>query len=192
MFFSRNSGVRGHEPPANMLVAMGLAAAACIVIGVVPGLLYDHLPFPVDYHPYELRHITSTLGMLGFTALGFFLLLAHLDPEPKISLDTDWFYRKGSSVIMPLVEGPLARFESGFVGQIYEFAMRGPVFGAAKLLREIDTRVVDAGFVGVGRLTQAFSQILSTTVSGNAQHYALIMAAGALVLVVLALATIAR
>jgi multicomponent Na+:H+ antiporter subunit D len=130
--------------------------------------------------------------MLGFTALGFFMLLSHLDPEPKISLDTDWFYRKGSALVMPLVERPLARFESGFVGQIYESLMRRPVFGAAKLLREFDSRVVDAGFVGVGRATQAFSQILRATVSGNAQHYALIMVAGALALVVLALATIAR
>ena len=177
---------------ANMLVAMGLAAVACIVIGVVPGLLYDRLPFPVDYHPYDLRHVTSTLGMLSFTALGFFLLLAHLDPEPKISLDTDWFYRKGSAAVLPLVEGPLARLESGFVGQIYEFVMRRPVLGAAKLLREFDSRVVDAAVVGVGRLTQDFSQILRTTASGNAQHYGLIMAAGALALVMLALATIAR
>ena len=192
MFFGKDSGVRGQEPPANMLVAMGLAAVACIVIGVVPGLLYDRLPFPVDYHPYDLRHVTSTLGLLSFTALGFFLLLAHLDPERKISLDTDWFYRKGSAVVLPRVVGPLVRLESGFVGQIYEYVMRWPVWGAAKLLREFDSRVVDAAFVGVGRLTQDFSQILRTTVSGNAQHYGLIMAAGALALVMLALATIAR
>jgi multicomponent Na+:H+ antiporter subunit D len=192
MFFGRDSGVRGHEPPANMLVAMGLAAVACILIGIVPGLLYDHLPFPVDYQPYDLRHVTSTLGMLGFTALGFFLLLSHLDPEPTISLDTDWIYRKGSAAVLPLVEGPLNRFESGFVGQIYEFVMRRPVFGVAKLLREVDSRIVDAAFVGVGRLTQAASQILRTAVSGNAQHYGLVMAAGALALVLLALATIAR
>jgi multicomponent Na+:H+ antiporter subunit D len=192
MFFGRDSGVRGHEPHANMLVAMSLAALACIVIGVAPGLLYHHLPFSVDYQPYDLRHVTSTLGMLGFTALGFFLLLSHLDPEPKISLDTDWFYRKGAAAVMPLVKGPLTRIESGFVGQIYESVMRGPVFGAAKLLREFDSRIVDAGFVGVGRMTQGLSQILRNTVSGNAQHYALIMAAGALALVMLALAAIAR
>jgi multicomponent Na+:H+ antiporter subunit D len=192
MFFGKDSGVRGHEPPANMLVAMGLAAIACIVIGVAPGLLYDRLPFAVDYQPYDIRHITSTLGMLGFTALGFFLLLSHLDPEPKISLDTDWFYRKGSAAVLPVVEGPLSRFESGFVGEIYEFVMRRPVLGAAKLLRALDSRVVDAAAVGVGRLTAAFSQILTRTVSGNAQHYGLMMAAGVLALAMVALAIIAK
>jgi multicomponent Na+:H+ antiporter subunit D len=130
--------------------------------------------------------------MLGFTALGFFLLLKHLDPEPEISLDTDWFYRKGSAEVLPLVEGPLVRLESGFVGQIYEFVMRRPVLGAAKVLREFDSRVIDAAVVGVGRSTQALSQYLRRTASGNAQHYGLIMAAGALALVALTLAMIAR
>ncbi len=186
MFFGKDSGVRGQEPPGNMLVAMGLAAAACVLIGVFPSLLYQHLPNPVNYVPYTLPHVTSSLGMLGFTALGFFLLLEHLDPEPKISLDTDWFYRRGSSLCVALVQGPLARLESGLVGEIYELVMRRPVLGAAGLLRSLDTRVVDSAAVGVGRLTQAFGQILKTTVSGNAQHYGLLMAAGALALLALA------
>ena len=182
MFFAKDSGARGQEPPPNMLVAMGLAAAACVLIGVFPGLLYQHLPNPVDYAPYTLQHVTSTLGMLGFTALGFFLLLKHLDPEPKISLDTDWFYRRGSAACMTLVQGPLARLESGRVGEIYEFVMRWPVLGTASFLRKLDTRVVDYAAVGVGRLTQGLSQVLKTTVSGNVQHYGLIMAAAVLAL----------
>src|SRR2546426_5471192 len=67
MFFGKDSGVRGKEPPRNMQVAMGLAAAACVLIGVFPDLLYRHLPHPVDYAPYTLHHVTSTLGILGFT-----------------------------------------------------------------------------------------------------------------------------
>ena len=185
MFFAKDSGVRGQEPPRNMLVAMGLAAAACVLIGVRPDLLYQHLPNSVDYAPYTLQHLTSTLGMLGFTALGFFLLLKHLDPEPKISLDTDWFYRRGSAACMTLAQGPLARLESGFVGEIYEFVMRRPVLGAASFLRKLDTRVVDYAAVGVGRLTQGLSQILKITVSGNVQHYGLIMAAAVLALLAL-------
>ena len=55
-----------------------------------PTLLYARLPYPVDFVPYTGRHVVSTLGLLGFTGLGFFLLLSHLDPEPTISLDTDY------------------------------------------------------------------------------------------------------
>ena len=182
MFFGKDTGVRGHEPPGNMLAAMGLAAAACVVIGVFPGLLYRVLPNAVDYVPYTLSHVTSALGMLGFTALGFLLLLKHLDPKPTISLDTDWFYRRSASGLAALVRGPLARFEAGFVGEIYEFVMRRPVLGAANLLRRFDGQVVDSAIVGVGRLTQRFSQILKTVASGHTQHYGLMMAAGILFL----------
>jgi multicomponent Na+:H+ antiporter subunit D len=188
MFFGKDSGVRGKEPPRNMLMAMGLAATACVLIGLFPGLLYGRLPYDVDYVPYTLHHVTSTLGMLGFTALGFFLLLKHLDPQREISLDTDWFYRRGASALMNLTQRPLTRLEFGFVGEIYEFVMRRLVLGAAGLLHKFDTRVVDFAAVGVGRLTQTFSQFLRTTVTGNVQHYALVMAAGVLVLALLALA----
>ncbi|MBI3471225.1 MAG: Na(+)/H(+) antiporter subunit D [Candidatus Solibacter usitatus] len=187
MFFGKDSGRPGQEPPRNMLVAMGLAAVACVLIGVFPGLLYQHLPNPVLFVPYTLQHVTSTLGMLGFTALGFFLLLKHLDPEPAISLDTDWFYRRGSARLVTLVRGPLARLESGFVGEIYEFVIRRPVLGAATFLRNLDSLVVDSAIVGLGRSTGTLSQVLKTLVGGNAQHYGLIMAAGILSLLVLAI-----
>src|SRR5712692_11866311 len=117
MFFGKDRGLRSQEPPANMLVAMGLAAAACILIGIFPALLYSHLPFPVPYAPYTTRHVTATLGLLGFTGLGFFLMLKHLAPEPVISLDTDWFYRRALSASLALVQGGCGRLE-GFVGQI--------------------------------------------------------------------------
>ncbi|MFP6751363.1 MAG: Na(+)/H(+) antiporter subunit D [Pirellulaceae bacterium] len=187
MFFGKDSGVQGKEPPRNMLVAMGLAAMACVVIGLFPSLLYRHLPYVTDYVPYTPHHVTSTLGMLAFTALGFFLLLKHLDPEPKISLDTDWFYRRGSKVFVKSLQQPLARFESDSMGKVSDTVIRRFVLGVSGLLRTFDTRIVDFTVVGVGRLTQALSRILRTTVSGNVQHYALIMAAGVLALLALAM-----
>jgi multicomponent Na+:H+ antiporter subunit D len=168
-----------------MLVAMGLAAAACVLIGVFPSLLYSHLPYSVDYVPYSVRHVMATVGLLGFTALGFFLLLTHLDPEPLISLDTDWFYRRGSSAVLVLSRGALAQIES-FVGQVYDVVIDRYVLRAAARLRDLDARVIDAVAVGVGRLTQALSGGLSATVTGNTQYYGLLMAAGVLVAIALA------
>ena len=185
MFFGKDRGLRAQEPPANMLVAMGLDAAACVLIGVFPGLLYSYLPYSAEYAPYTMRHVTATLGLLGFTALGFFLLLKHLDPEPIVSLDTDWFYRRGLSASLALANGGLARLE-GLLGQVYEFVMQRQVLGAAARLREFDARVIDATAVGVGRLTQILSGDLRNAVSGHPQHYGLIMAAGVLAAIALA------
>ena len=182
MFFGKDSGLRAKEPPLNMLVAMGLAAAACILIGVFPGLLYQHLPNAVDYVPYTLQHVTSTLGMLAFTALGFFLLLKQLDPVRTISLDTDWFYRRGVTRLLKLILTPLARLEYGYVSETYELVIRRPVLGAASLFQRFDSRVVDATLMGVGHATRSLSQHLKTVESGHVQHYGLIMAAGILAL----------
>ena len=182
MFFGKDSGLRAKEPPLNMLVAMGLAASACILIGLLPGLLYQHLPNAVDYIPYTLAHVTSTLGMLAFTALGFFLLLKQLDPERTVSLDTDWFYRRGLTRLLNLILKPLACLEYGYVGEIYELVIRRPVLGAASLFQRFDSRVVDSVLVGVGHSTRSLSQHLKIVESGHTQHYGLIMAAGILAL----------
>jgi multicomponent Na+:H+ antiporter subunit D len=148
--------------------------------------LYSKLPYPVDYAPYTVRHVTETLGLLGFTALGFVLMLKQLDPEPTISLDTDWFYRRGLSAALAVTTRELARVE-GFVGQIYDVVMQRQVLGSAARLRELDTRVIDATAEGVGRLTQTLSGALRNAVTGNAQHYGLVMAAGVLAAIAFAM-----
>lgn len=108
-FFAKDAGIKAKEPPVNMLLAMGIAAFLNILIGVYPNLLYNLLPNPVDYAPYTAEHVVWALQILMFTALGFFLLLNKLGGERTISLDTDWFYRKGSKVFMWFVENPVAK-----------------------------------------------------------------------------------
>jgi multicomponent Na+:H+ antiporter subunit D len=178
MFFGKDRGIRAAEPPKNMLVAMGFAAALCVLIGVFPSLLYERLPFAAEFVPYTARHVLSTLGLLGFTALGFFWLLAQLDPEPTVSLDTDWFYRRGLAAVLPRVEDALSGLD-GVVAQASDVVVRRAL-RTAERLKKLDTRVIDAATVGIGRLTLALGRGLRLTADGNAQHYALIMAAGAL------------
>ena len=79
-----------------MLAAMAFAAIYCIALGVNPSYLYAMLPYEVNYHPYSLSHVMQSYQILLFTMLGFFLVIKKLYPEPKIGLDLDWFYRKGS------------------------------------------------------------------------------------------------
>jgi multicomponent Na+:H+ antiporter subunit D len=93
-------GIRPTSPvPFTMLAAMGLAAAANIAIGVMPSLLYDLLPFPVEYVPYSAQKVIEAFQLLAFTALGFWLLLHKLGGEPTITLDTDWVYRRLPSLV---------------------------------------------------------------------------------------------
>jgi multicomponent Na+:H+ antiporter subunit D len=185
MFFGKDRGLRAAEPPRNMLVGMALAAVACVVIGIWPTILYSQLPYRVEYIPYTVRHVTATLGLLGFTALGFFLLLKQLDPEPVISLDTDWFYRRGGSAVQHFAQGALTRAEV-VLGQVYEFVVQRALLGAAAKLRQIDLRGVDAIMEGVGHTTETVSRDLTLGVTGHIQEYGLLMAAGILAGVALA------
>jgi multicomponent Na+:H+ antiporter subunit D len=82
------------KPPVNMHVGMAIAAFFCILFGVYPGLLYNYLPFAVNYEPYTLYHLTESVQILTFTFIAFWLLRSKLAGESLIALDTDWFYRK--------------------------------------------------------------------------------------------------
>ena len=96
-FFAHDSGIRCREAPTNMLVAMGVAAALCIGIGVYPAPLYALLPFDVAYKPYTITHVFTQLQLLMFSALAFTVLMRTgiYPPELRsVNLDTDWFYRR--------------------------------------------------------------------------------------------------
>ena len=96
-FFAHDSGIRASEPPANMLVAMTVAAALCILIGVYPQALYQLLPHQVDYSAYDMSHVLAQLQLLFFSALAFvWLNLRKLYPPelPSVNLDVEWIYRR--------------------------------------------------------------------------------------------------
>lgn len=95
-FFGHDSGKRPKEAPANMLAAMGLAAALCLVIGVFPQPLYDLLPHAVSYSAFTGSHLLTQLQLLLFAVAGFvFLYRRGWYPAeiPAVNLDSDWTYR---------------------------------------------------------------------------------------------------
>ena len=48
-----------NEIPKNMYVAMGIGATLCTLYGIFPNLLYQFLPFAMDYHPFTVDHIVQ-------------------------------------------------------------------------------------------------------------------------------------
>ncbi len=82
------------KPPVNMIVGMAMAAFLCTLFGIFPSLLYQYLPFNVNYEPYTLYHLNETVQILTFTFIAFWLLRKKIAGEATIAIDTDWFYRK--------------------------------------------------------------------------------------------------
>jgi multicomponent Na+:H+ antiporter subunit D len=97
-FFAHDSGLRPAEPPANMRLAMAIAATLCIVIGVYPeATLYQLLPFDAEYHPYDMTHVITQLQLLLFGGLAVFWMMRtgrYPSEERAINLDFDWVYRR--------------------------------------------------------------------------------------------------
>jgi multicomponent Na+:H+ antiporter subunit D len=135
------------------------------------------LPYPVGFQPYTGVHVTESLGVLMFTALGFVLFLRSLDPENTISLDTDWFYRKGARVFMWIAEKPLARYEKA-VSDVSETTVLPFLRGAARLGMRVDLTGVDAVVNGVARSILRGGGALRRLQTGVVTHYVLAMIVG--------------
>lgn len=181
MFFGKDCGLRPAEPPLNMLLAMGLAAVFCIGIGIFPQLLYAQLPYPVDYHPYSGAHVTESLGLLMFTLLAFVLFLKYLDPEKTISLDTDWFYRRGASLFMWIARRLVLIWEQWLI-TLGDGAGLRLLHRLSRVSLRIDTLVIDAAVNGVALTALRLGTLLRHLQTGIVSHYAVVMIAGLIAL----------
>ena len=80
--------------PKNMYVAMGIGAALCTIYGLFPNLLYQFLPFDMEYHPFTVDHIVQYVQLLGVSMIPFMMYLSNMEPHEQLTLDLDWFYRR--------------------------------------------------------------------------------------------------
>jgi len=123
-FFAHDSGLRPKEAPTNMLVAMGIAAFMCILVGTYPEFLYQMLPWDMEkeYVPYDLTHTLTQLQLLFFSALAFVWLNKKglYPPELKsVNLDFEWVYRKA----MPNLGLGLAKMANNLKVNLLGFAL---------------------------------------------------------------------
>ncbi|MEO1406893.1 MAG: Na(+)/H(+) antiporter subunit D [Pseudomonadota bacterium] len=152
-FFSHDSGKRVEEAPFNMLLAMGIAALICVLVGLPAigglgfGLLYSWLPYPefaLAYQPYTADHILTQMQLLVLAAFAFVLLkrFTLYPPEKRgLILDTDWIYRRfGASI-------------AGWIGAVW--AKSSPVFmNASAVLWTRTFRRLEAAFSPQGILAR--------------------------------------
>ena len=113
VFFNQDKGLRPKEAPVSMLIAMGILAFFCLFLGIYPKPLYDILPYHVDYTAWTIPHVVAQSQLLVLSALVFFLFLPLLKRTATISLDTDWFYRKGGALFYRLMDRSLNAINAG-------------------------------------------------------------------------------
>ncbi|MBU1745230.1 MAG: Na(+)/H(+) antiporter subunit D [Proteobacteria bacterium] len=93
-WYGENRGLIPLPPPRNMYLGMAAASFFCLLHGIMPGLLYDMLPYTVHFAPYTLYHLVETSQILIFTFAAFWIFRKRLAGKAGISLDVDWFYRR--------------------------------------------------------------------------------------------------
>lgn len=93
-WFGEDKGIKPDATPKPMLAAMAMAAFLCALFGVFPSLLYNYLPYKAHYNPYTVAHVIEALQISIFTFIGFWIVRGKLAGGAKISIDTDWFYRR--------------------------------------------------------------------------------------------------
>jgi multicomponent Na+:H+ antiporter subunit D len=144
-FFSHDAGHRVEEAPANMILAMGIAAVACIFIGIYPSTLYSILPYPVEKNPYTAASVITKTQLLVFSVIAFAVLIRngwYPTEMRSTNLNTDWFYRKpGAAMVRGLaalsgsIGGATAKVFVGSASKLLSLAHRhhGPngIFGRA-------------------------------------------------------------
>lgn len=104
VFFAKDKGLRPGETNKAMLIAMAFLSFLCIFLGLYPQPLYDVLPHEVHYQAYTFNHVIAQLQLLMLSALVFFLFLKLLKRTETISIDTDWFYRKGGRLFYYIMD----------------------------------------------------------------------------------------
>ena len=143
------------DPPWNMQLAMGIASFFCIFIGCYVPYLYNMLPFQEEAQHYasivySSYHVSETLQILLFTALGFFLLLKKLTPEPTISIDLDWFYRMGGRGFYWLARKPIQSADTA-VGEGYRYLGLIPLVTVSRFWSWFDWNAIDGVVDGIAR-----------------------------------------
>ncbi|MHC5011132.1 MAG: Na(+)/H(+) antiporter subunit D [Planctomycetota bacterium] len=164
VFFAKDRGLRPKEAPGHMLLAMAIVSALCIGLGVWPKPLYDILPAPMaslHFVPYTPDHVVLQLEILIASAFAFFYLLPVLKRSDTITLDTDWFYRKGGRAAYRFVEGPLMRCFGALSRAVHEtlprrlaYLARNPA-GAMRLAYDRGRLAVTGLFRDVDHMNEA-------------------------------------
>lgn len=156
VFFNKDQGLRPKEAPKSMLLAMGFLSFLCIFLGCFPEYLYNILPNAElvkakmsytfsDIYIHHFSKVVTKMQMLMFSALVFFLFLPLLKRSNTISIDFDWFYRKGATLFYKTMDKLLNTLNTitttavnrNLLPSIYKIALSVPLVMLVMLNRVI-------------------------------------------------------
>lgn len=179
-----------HESPAVMtipLMLLAIGAVACGWVGIPTilggGAHFAHFLKPVLGHPEFHGTHAQELGIMGLsTSIALIgLLLAFI------------FYLKKTHIPYMLAKNfyPIYKvlFNKYYVDELYDYIIVKPTMWVAYrfLVGFTDAKIIEGIVNGVPRLIGIFSEKLRKVQSGIVQHYGIVMAAGACLIILFAI-----
>ncbi|PIE66019.1 MAG: Na(+)/H(+) antiporter subunit D, partial [Desulfobacterales bacterium] len=137
--------------------------------------------------PFTVYHLAETLQLLGFAALGFFLLKNMITPKDTISVDVDWLYRKLGDVIMRLIRYPIQHVDTAW-GEAYRVVGLYSLMKVSRFWAWFDWHGIDGIVDGFARSVRALGGKVRVLQSGQIQYvlfYASTLAAVVLITFIL-------
>ena len=161
-----------HESPMSMTIPMIFLAFMSIAGGYVHFSEYvsaDHIPFEAHLN-YSLAAIATTAGLIGIV-LAFVFYKKENDLSERFSRAFGVFYKW--------------TYDKFYFDEIYLFVTKKIVFGlVAAPSAWFDKNVVDASMVGIGNVTESFSEKIKGMQSGKFQDYAMGFISGGVVIAI--------
>ena len=154
---------KAEDPPWNMQLAMITAGFFCLLVGSYLPFLYNMLPYAdVSYHPYGSYHLSETFQLLAFTAVAFVFLKDKIGPRSTISLDLDWFYRRGGKIFLWFAKHPIQWLDTCW-GAAYRVVGLYSLMTTANFWSWFDWHGIDGVVDGSARCVRAIGRRITIT-----------------------------
>ena len=161
-----------HESPMSMTIPMMFLAFMSIAGGYIHFSKYispDHMPFEAHLN-YYLAAIASTVGLIGIV-LAFIFYKKENNLSERFSHAFGVFYKW--------------TYNKFYFDEIYLFVTKKIIFGlVATPAAWFDKNVVDASMIGIGNVTESFSEKIKGMQSGKFQDYAMGFISGGVVIAI--------
>jgi NADH-quinone oxidoreductase subunit L len=176
---SGHSGGGVHEPSRTMTLPLAILAVLAVATGYlgIPAFIAPVLPAPQDAGPHggpEALAMMAVASLLGLAGIAAAYLLYVRNPGLPERLAQQWqrLYRLS--------------LNKWYVDEAYDLTVVRPTFRLAdRLWRSVDVAVIDGAVNGLARGIAWWGWFMRLVQTGQTQHYALGMAAGAALILTL-------
>jgi len=152
----------------NMVVAMGMAGAFCLVQGIFPEVLNRHLPYPMEERPLTLFKLAVGFLFPAASVLLFMFLRPLLRPRTNELPDFERLYGLIGRGIMVVFSKPLSWVDAIW-SEIYRTVFLRAFYFLARISDFFDRRGIDGAVNQTAASVMFLSRISTRLQSGRLQ-----------------------